>query len=125
MPSRKTAIVSGVGPGLGWALARRFATENMQVAAVARDESRLTYLIQSEGGRDIRPYAADVSNNEDILRVFDSVDRDLGEPDLVIFNAGAFQKADILDIDPPILSDAGASAVSEACSSGRRHRGVR
>lgn len=41
MQSRETAIVFDVGPGLGWALARRFATENMQVAAVARVASPL------------------------------------------------------------------------------------
>ena len=40
MAARETAIVFGVGPGLGWALARRFMTENMQVGAVARDESK-------------------------------------------------------------------------------------
>lgn len=100
MPSRETAIVCGVGPGLGWALARRFATENMQVAAVARDEAKLNSLIESEGSLGIRPYAADVSDGEAVLGVFDSVDRDLGEPDLVVFNAGTFQKANVLDIDP-------------------------
>ena len=100
MPSRETAIVFGVGPGLGWALARRFAAANMEVAAVARDKAKLNSLIQSEGSHDIRPYAADVSSGDDVLRVFDGVDRDLGEPDLVVFNAGAFQKANVLDIDP-------------------------
>ena len=100
MPSRETAIVFGVGPGLGWALARRFATENMQVAAVARDEAKLNSLIEVAGCDGIRPYGADVSSSEDVLRVFDSVDRDLGEADLVVFNAGAFQKDNVLDIDP-------------------------
>jgi len=100
MSSRKTAIVFGVGPGLGWALAKRFETENMRVAAVARDESKLESLIRSEGSSNVHPYAADVSNSEDVQRVFESVDRDLGEPDLVVFNAGAFQKANVLDIDP-------------------------
>jgi NAD(P)-dependent dehydrogenase (short-subunit alcohol dehydrogenase family) len=100
MAGRETAIVFGVGPGLGWALAKRFMTETMQVAAVARDEAKLKALIGSEGAVDIRPYAADVSNGDDVLRVFDSIDRDLGEPDLVVFNAGAFKKDDVLDIDP-------------------------
>ena len=99
MPSRETAIVFGVGPGLGWVLARRFAAANMEVAAVARDKAKLNSLIRSEGSHDIRPYAADVSSGDDVLRVFDGVDRDLGEPDLVVFNAGAFQKANVLDID--------------------------
>ena len=100
MAARETAIVFGVGPGLGWALARRFMTENMQVGAVARDESKLNSLVKSEGGAGVRPYVADVSNSEDVLRVFESVDRDFGEPDLVVFNAGAFQKDNVLDIDP-------------------------
>ena len=100
MAERETAIVFGVGPGLGWALARRFMTENMQVVAVARDEAKLNTLFKSDGSADVRPYAADVSNSEDVLRVFESIDRDLGEPDLVVFNAGAFQKSNILDIDP-------------------------
>jgi hypothetical protein len=43
----------------------------MQVAAVARDEAKLNSLAQSEGGHDIRPYAADVSCSDDVLRVFD------------------------------------------------------
>ena len=100
MAARETAIVFGVGPGLGWALARRFMTEDMQVGAVARDEAKLNSLIKPEGSVAIRPYAADVSNSEDVLRVFESVDRDFGEPDLVVFNAGAFQKDNVLDIDP-------------------------
>jgi NAD(P)-dependent dehydrogenase (short-subunit alcohol dehydrogenase family) len=100
MTARETAIVFGVGPGLGWALARRFATENIRVGAVARDEAKLNSLIKSEGSHDVRPYVADVSNSDDVLRVFDSVDRDLGEPDLVVFNAGAYQKGNVLDIDP-------------------------
>jgi short-subunit dehydrogenase len=47
MGARETAIVFGVGPGLGWALAKRFMTENMQVGAVARDEAKLNSLIRS------------------------------------------------------------------------------
>jgi len=35
MEKRETAIVFGVGPGLGWALAKRFAAENMRVGVVA------------------------------------------------------------------------------------------
>ena len=103
MAERETAIVFGVGPGLGWALARRFVSENMQVGAVARDEAKLNSLIKSKGGTGVRPYAADVSKSEDVLRVFDSIDRDVGAPDLVVFNAGAFQKDNVLDIDPIVF----------------------
>ena len=43
--SRETAIVFGVGPGLGWALAQRFVSENMQVGVVARDITKLHLFI--------------------------------------------------------------------------------
>ena len=71
MAERETAIVFGVGPGLGWALVRRFMTGNMHVGAVARDEARLNSLVKSEGSLGVRPYAADVSNSEDVVRVFE------------------------------------------------------
>jgi NAD(P)-dependent dehydrogenase (short-subunit alcohol dehydrogenase family) len=91
---------SSSAPDRGWALAKRFEADNMQVAAVARDEARLRTMVASGPSQDIRPYAADVSKIEEVARVFDSVDRDLGEPDLVVFNAGAFERANVLDINP-------------------------
>ncbi|MFG1243443.1 SDR family NAD(P)-dependent oxidoreductase [Xanthobacter sp. V7C-4] len=100
MSEREIALVFGVGPGLGWALARRFKTAGMQVGVVARDEAKLSALIESESNREIRPYVADVSSSEDVLRVFENADREFGEPDLVVFNAGAYQKGNVLDIDP-------------------------
>jgi NAD(P)-dependent dehydrogenase (short-subunit alcohol dehydrogenase family) len=66
MAGRETAIIFGVGPGLGWALAQRFVTEKMQVGAVARGEAKLNSLIKSEGGDGVRPYAADISKSEDV-----------------------------------------------------------
>jgi NAD(P)-dependent dehydrogenase (short-subunit alcohol dehydrogenase family) len=100
MTGRETAVIFGVGPGLGWALAKRFVTANMQVGVVGRDKTKLEPLIASQGNQDIRPYTADVSNSEDVLRVFDSVESEFGAPDVVVFNAGAFQKNNVVDIDP-------------------------
>lgn len=100
MTTHETAIVVGVGPGLGCALAKRFAAEDMSVGAVARDEAKLNTLISSRPSLDVRPYAADVSKAEDVVRVFEGVERDLGQPDLVVFNAGAYQRGAVLDIDP-------------------------
>ena len=64
------------------------------------NETKLETLIRSHPSEDMRPYAADVSKIEDVARVFDSVGRDLGQPDLVVFNAGAYQRGNVLDIDP-------------------------
>lgn len=37
----KVAIVAGVGPGMGIAIARRFAKEGYNVGLIARDQGRL------------------------------------------------------------------------------------
>ena len=49
----KVAAVLGVGPGLGAAIARRFAREGFAVAMMARDEDKLSEIqqeIESNGG---------------------------------------------------------------------------
>jgi NAD(P)-dependent dehydrogenase (short-subunit alcohol dehydrogenase family) len=98
--ARETAIVVGVGPGLGWALVKRFVGENMSVGAVARDGERLNALVGSGVFPNVRCYAADAAQIEDVARVFEGVERDLGDPDLVVFNVGAYERGGILDIDP-------------------------
>jgi NAD(P)-dependent dehydrogenase (short-subunit alcohol dehydrogenase family) len=37
-------VISGVGPGTGWALARRFARGGYRVAMLARNAERLNML---------------------------------------------------------------------------------
>ena len=100
MNSNPVAIVFGVGPGLGWALTTRFAAEGMHVGAVARDAAKFDDWIKSGARHNVWPYAADVSNVEEVTKVFDRVEQDLGDVDLVVFNAGAYQRGNVVDIDP-------------------------
>jgi len=100
MASNQSSIVFGVGPGLGWALSNRFASEGMPVGAVARDEVKIRALIASGAHQHIHPYAADVSKVEEVARTFEAVERDIGAADLVVFNAGAYQRGNVIDIKP-------------------------
>lgn len=91
------AVVVGAGPGLGAALSRRFAQGGLKVAAARRRQGEAETLAQEIGGR---AYACDATQREHVDALFAAVAEDLGTPELVVFNAGAFQPAGVLDIDP-------------------------
>jgi NAD(P)-dependent dehydrogenase (short-subunit alcohol dehydrogenase family) len=95
----RTAIVVGVGPGLGWALVRRFAGAGMTVAMAARRTDKLERLLAETPLPSARAFACDATDQSDVERLFEQVDRDLGAPEVVVFNAGAFEPGSILEID--------------------------
>ena len=100
--SEKVCVVSGVGPGTGAALTRRFATGGYRVAMLARNTERLAQLeTEIEGAK---AYPCDVSDPRQVDATAAAIERDLGSPAVVIHNAvgGAF--GSFLDIDPAVLN---------------------
>jgi len=98
------AVIVGVGPGLGWAIAKRFARAGMETVAVARNRTKLEQLIESDGeaevsGR-IRSYACDATQAPEVAALFETVSKDLGVPSVTVFNAGAYAPGGILEIAP-------------------------
>ena len=97
---REVAVVVGVGPGLGWALIRRFAQAGMQAVAAAREPSRLRSLAGAEPELGVRLEACDAAQPGEVARLFETVDKEAGRPSLVVFNAGAYERGGILEIEP-------------------------
>ena len=95
-------LITGVGPGTGAALSRRFARGGYRVAMLARDRERLTRLEAEVTGS--RGYVCDVTDGAAINDTVAQVKDDLGSPDVVIHNAvgGAF--GDFLEIEPDTLA---------------------
>jgi NAD(P)-dependent dehydrogenase (short-subunit alcohol dehydrogenase family) len=93
---KPVAIVVGVGPGLGAALARRFAAEGMAVALAARKPEKMKDLAQEIGGR---AYGCDTGRESDVEALFAAVARDLGAPQLVVFNAGGFLRKPVAELE--------------------------
>lgn len=93
------ALIVGAGPGLGSSLGRRFARAEMHVALAARNGAKLDALAAecSVAGHDGRAYSCDATGEEQVETLFRRVGEDLGEPDVVIYNAGAFLRKSILD----------------------------
>jgi short-subunit dehydrogenase len=99
MPStdKPLALVTGVGPGTGAALARRFAEGGYRVAMLARDAGRLAALEAEIPDSIACP--CDVTD----LAALERVLADVGAPKVVVHNAvgGAF--ATFLEVDPAVL----------------------
>jgi len=95
------AVVSGVGPGTGAAITRRFAAGGYRVAMLARDRARLANLEQEITGA--RAYPCDVTDEAQIDAAIAAVRADLGAPSVLIHNAvgGAF--GNFLQVDPHVL----------------------
>jgi short-subunit dehydrogenase len=96
------ALVSGVGPGTGAAIARRFARGGYAVAMLARDRERLAALEQEI--ENARGYACDVTDEAQLDVTIDRVRAELGVPTVLVHNAvgGAF--GSFLEIQPEVLN---------------------
>ena len=94
MSKDRVAMVVGVGGGLGAALGRRFAEAGMNVALAARGDAITAPLAEEIKGS---AYPVDVTDEAAVEALFDRLRDDLGEPDLVVFNAGAFQRTTVLE----------------------------
>ena len=92
---KPAALVVGVGPGLGAALARRFSKEGLAVAIAARRVDKLKDLAKETGGR---AYACDATSEISVDDLFAAVERDLGLPRLVVFNASAFTRKPVVEL---------------------------
>jgi NAD(P)-dependent dehydrogenase (short-subunit alcohol dehydrogenase family) len=92
--SEGSAVIVGVGPGLGAALARRFAKGGLKVALAARRADRLADLAAEIGGR---AFACDAGAEDSVEALFAELDRWCGVPAVVVYNAGAFARAAIAE----------------------------
>ena len=108
MGEREVAIVVGAGPGLGAALASRFATAGMAVALAARDRSRVDGLADGlvAAGGVARAYRCDATVETEVSALFAAVGRDLGTPRLVVHNPSYFVMKPILELTATDLEEA-------------------
>jgi NAD(P)-dependent dehydrogenase (short-subunit alcohol dehydrogenase family) len=93
----KTALIVGVGSGLSASLARLLGTAGMKVALAARRAANLTALAQETGAKS---FACDATNRADVAKLFADVERALGAPDVVIYNASYRTRGPFAELDP-------------------------
>src|SRR3970040_1091037 len=91
------ALIVGAGTGLSAALARLFSREGMKVALASRNPEKLAPLCTETGAR---PFACDAVRLDQVRRLFSEVESQLGEPDVVVYNASARARGPIVELDP-------------------------
>ena len=87
----KIALVTASSKGLGRGCAEQLAAEQCRVAICSRDEAAVKVTAGEIGaltGAEVVGFTADVSQSEDITRLLESVRQSLGDPEILVTNAG-------------------------------------
>ena len=99
MSAEGSVLIAGVGPGLGLAVATRFARDGYRVAMLARNRDRLSAMAAQMPDR-LAAIPCDVTNPAEVDAAFEETEQRLGPLVCAVFNAGAYRPGSILDIAP-------------------------
>ena len=87
----KVAIITGASRGIGAVIAKQLATEGFAVAInYANSANEATALVAQlrQAGHQAIAIKADVASAEDVRRLFDETEAQLGKVDVLVNNAG-------------------------------------
>lgn len=90
MADAKVALVIGAGDATGGAIARRFAREGFTACVTRRSAEKLAPLvarIEAEGGA-ARAFGSDARQEEQMVDLVDTIEREVGPIDVAVFNIG-------------------------------------
>jgi len=98
--TKKIAVVVGVGAGLGTSLAKRFAAGGYSIGLIARKMSNLEPVQKEleQHGQTALCIEADASDAKSLHQAFDVIKTKLGDPEVLLYNAGAARFCGILDL---------------------------
>lgn len=91
------ALIVGAGQGLSAALARLFSREGMKIALASRNPDKLAALCAETGAC---AFSCDAVKAGQVRQLFADVDKAIGEPDVVVYNASGRVRGPFVDLDP-------------------------
>ncbi|PCH61917.1 MAG: NAD(P)-dependent oxidoreductase [SAR86 cluster bacterium] len=100
---QKIAIITGASRGIGAATAQRLAAEKYDVCVNYNSQQEAAEAVADK----VRAYGckaivvqADIANEQQVAQLFETVDRDLGRPTVLVNNAGIlFPQARLTEMD--------------------------
>jgi len=87
--TNKVAVITGGSSGIGLGIAKRFAKEGARVAITGRTQATIDHALK-EIGPNALGIRGDVSNINDLTRIYRTVEDALGKVDVLIVNAGIY-----------------------------------
>lgn len=87
----KVAAILGVGPGLGFSLAKKFSSQGYTVVVMARNTDKLTSIvsdIEHRGGKAVA-IGVDSTSESAMERAFETMRSTVGPPSLFVYNVGS------------------------------------
>jgi len=98
--NNKVAIITGSGAGIGKAISEVFAAEGAKVAVVDRreDTGKATADGIRDNGFEARFFQADVSKEQDVCKMVDSVVKEWGRIDILVNDAAVIHNRRLVDL---------------------------
>ncbi len=85
----KVAVVTGASRGIGFEIARTLAFQGARVALISTAErEELASQMAEETGSEVKSYACDVSDSEQVALTFKAILEAFGQVDILVNNAG-------------------------------------
>lgn len=100
MGDRKAAVIIGAGDATGGAIARRFAKGGYTACVTRRNADKLAPLIEEikAAGGEARGFGSDARKEEEVVALFETVEREVGPVEVFVFNIGANVNFPILEM---------------------------
>jgi len=95
----KTVLVTGGSSGLGRMVAETFHQAGAKLAIAALEKADVDHAAQ-EIGNDVLPIQADITQQDDVDRVFATVKKHFSGLDVLVNNAGRSMRGRVLDTTP-------------------------
>ncbi|GAA3059633.1 SDR family oxidoreductase [Rhizobium viscosum] len=93
----RSALIVGAGSGISGSLARMLSERGVKVGLAARNIGKLGLLLDETGAK---AFATDASQPGAVSGLFERVDAEIGEPDIVVYNASGRVRGPIAELDP-------------------------
>lgn len=103
--SQPVCAIVGMGPGMGMALARRFAREGFTLALMARRSGAVQAFRDSlrKDEYDAHSYVMDAADSNRVRQTFEQIQAEQGPVSLLIYNAAVLNETDLNTVTPESL----------------------